>query len=254
MKEVKVAVRHGKWNGIYKTYQFTDMDCPTLTNRLVAVVGDWIADDKGLVAQIIRLSDKPYKKFHKVVCLTCFGSDHLRFIFREGRVVVPALEFARPRLTFSTPTKCLTLTAINRLFLQMVAETGNIYTAYQFVHKKPNVTPAHARQLFRALMSTDDGRSYFREMMSDEVRKRGLDKEDYYLDKLEDAVKGGIKNDLHLRILKMLGSAGGNPEVIKMLAEDIDAGVFTPSFPNDGRIEKAEEVKELEENNERLKT
>jgi|ERR1043166_608944 hypothetical protein len=244
-----------KYAGRYKTFEVREIDCPPITERLLATKDSWIADDSGLVAQVIGMAFRIFNRGvgTKVYATTCFGVDCIRVVYQNARAIIPELDFRRERSHFMSKINKKHITNNNRAFLQLVVQQGNVIDAYRTLTGKKAFQTKTAQYMLKDILACQEGKEYFAKLLQDDAKKMNLDKPGYFLEKLDSAVKDGVKSELHLKVLRILAKAGGNQEIINALAEE--TGMLPPkTFPSDPRLHEAEEVKALPESTEQLKT
>ena len=247
MQIVKLE-RPASLKGEYKVYDKSrDVDIPNVSadwNNII--VGCWIEDNVGVITQVLRICRLSTFQGLKTIVTTCFGTDYIYRLRNTKTFKYPFL-LNRKRASFSnwgSNNEKTKITYKDRILLANIIAM-NPLDAYEKAYglkidsynRKSN-----AAYRIKKVLELPESREILRTMLSDILKKKGLDNPEFYINKLTDSIEGPITNSVQLTMLKMLANASNSDEVRKIF-EDTGA-IHSAEFEI---LPESEKVKELTE-------
>lgn len=211
-----VTVTKEKFKGDYNVYQLGEPDCPESVSPTGDLkVGEWIKDDNGLVAQVLKV--EVMRPQSTVMAWTCFGADVVAAMTRNGWLK-RATDFKRPRRNFDSLSKFAKhkLTMMDKVFLRALLIYPDPKDAYEAVYHRKIETFSQKNNLsykISILIKLPVAKDHLMATVKELLRERGADLPEFYVNKILNSIPDIIDKPVHLEMMKMLAASTGDKDI-----------------------------------------
>jgi hypothetical protein len=194
-------------------------------NYASLVAGDWIEDRNGLIVQVLRLKyllhqDKHCKPngYFGIIISTCYGTDYIGRIRKDGTVYVYPLDLNRVRKNFwDLGHVKVKLRFTDKMFIIHWLWGASPFEAYRKAYNR--VSEAPLVQLSN-LLQIPEAKELLVKTLREIIVEKKLNDPEFYITKMMESISGKIENATQLKILEILAHASNNAEVQDMFGAD----------------------------------
>jgi hypothetical protein len=262
-----IELDHKTYSGTYQVYEegidenipeYIDTDRKKkFETHFKLIKGAFVKDISGLVAPVIDLRPQRITSQVKsmggalrlrqdILIITPYGLDFFLTYEYNGsltnrkinNIFYHKLDFNRSRKSFLSTSKAerAHLNTKDRIFIRAVVLGEGLVDAYKRIYETEIVDPISikyaAANKFNQVFFHKECQDAVSGTLKDLAAKRGYTPE-FFLDKLDEAISKGINKPFHLDILRMLGRASGNTEIVQMMEPEL---LPNPQDANAGRL------------------